>query len=183
MKLRLLSGLAVAAVVLAGCKTSTHVDKGPIKAATFSFLRAGPLPEGAFTEKRQHIHAYIQEAITGNLAAKGVRAVPQGGDVTVAYLIIVGNNASTSAINDYFGYGPDAFALADKAHSEYTGGKERNYFEAGTLLIDVIDARTQKVLARNYVTRPVLRNPPDDVRKARLGEAVNEVLSQVRFEH
>ncbi len=182
MKTNLILGLAVTLLVVVGCKTPTHVDKGPIKARTFSFLHPGPLPEAAYAEKRQEVHAIIHEAIANNLAAKGVRAVADGGDVTVAYLIIVGNNATTSAINDYFGYGPDATALEDKAQSAYTKAPERNYFEAGTLLIDIVDSRTQKVLARNYVTRPILRDPPLEVRKARIEEAVNEVLSRVRFE-
>ena len=180
---RLIWGLSVAAVAIAGCKTPTHVDKGPIKAGSFSFLHPGPLPEAAFTENRQQIHALVQQAIANNLAAKGLRWVADGGDVTVAYLIIVGNNASTSAINDYFGYGPDAVALTDKAHKAYTGGNQRDYFEAGTLLIDLVDSRTQKVLERNYVTRPILRNPPTDVRRERLQEAVNEALQGVRIEH
>jgi hypothetical protein len=181
MNLKLLSGLAVAVVAMSGCKTPTHVDTGPIKAATFSFLRPGPLPEAAFAENRQQIHALVQEAIDTNLAAKGLKRMAEGGDVTIAYLIIVGNNGSTSAINDYFGYTPDAMSLIDKAHEAYTEGDQRNYFEAGTLLIDIVDSRTHKVLARNYVTRPVLQNPPADVRKARIQEAVNEALKGVRI--
>jgi len=181
MKMKLFVSTIAAALMVVGCKTSTHVDKGPNKATTFRFLQPGPLPEAAFTENRQQVHAIIHQAIANNLAAKGVQAVPSGGDVTVAYLIVVGNNATTSAINDYFGYTADAAALADKAHKAYTGGAQRNYFEAGTLLIDIVDARTQKVLARNVVTRPILRNPTAEVRQARLQEAVNEALANVRF--
>ena len=50
MKLTLLCGLAVAVVLVAGCGTPAHVDTGAIKAATFSFLHPGPLPEAAFSE-------------------------------------------------------------------------------------------------------------------------------------
>ena len=42
--------------------------------------------------------------------------VDRGGDVTVAYLIIVGNNATTTSLNEYFGYTADADALTDKVH-------------------------------------------------------------------
>ena len=182
MKLTLLCGLVVAVVVIAGCKTPARVDTGAIKASTFSFLHPGPLPEAAFSENRRQIHALVQGAINNNLAAKGLTGTASGGDVTVAYLIVVGNNVSTSAINDYFGYSADATALVDTAHKAYTQGDQRNYFEAGTLLIDLVDSRTQKVLLRNYVTRPVLQNPPLDVRKARIQEAVNEALQGVRIE-
>ncbi len=183
MKLRLWSGLAVAGLVLAGCATPTRVDKGPIKATTFSFINTGPLPEYAFREDRKQVNALVQEAITGEFGAKGVNLVEQGGDVTVAYLIIVGNNVTTTAINEYFGYGGDATALEDKAQKAYTDGKQRGYFQAGTLLIDIINPRTNKVLARNYATRPVLQNPSADTRKANIEEAVKEVLKDVRFEH
>jgi len=177
-----LGGLAVAVLSILGCKTPTNINTGPIKASTFSFVKPGPLPEAAFTENRQQIHALVQQAIDNNLTAKGLKRVAEGGDVTVAYLIVVGNNVSTSAINDYFGYSPDALALIDKAHAAYTYGKQRNYFEAGTLLIDLVDPRTQKVLERNYVTRQLLQNPPLDVRQARIQDAVNEALAGVRIE-
>jgi hypothetical protein len=183
MRFKLLSGLVVAMVAIAGCSTPARVDKGPIKAATFSFLRPGPLPEAAFTQNRQQIHAMVQESIDTNLNAKGLKRVPTGGDVTIAYLIVVGNNVSTSSINDYFGYSPDAMALVDKAQEAYTEKDRRNYFEAGTLLIDIVDSRTQKVLLRNYVTRQLLQNPTADVQQARLQEAVNEALQGVRIEH
>ena len=73
MKFKLLSGLAAAVIVFAGCSTPTHVDKGPIKATTFSFLRPGPLPESAFRENRQQVNALVHEAIANDLAAKGVK--------------------------------------------------------------------------------------------------------------
>jgi len=124
----------------------------------------------------------VQEAIDANLTAKGLKRVAEGGDVTVAYLIIVGNNVTTSAINDYFGYGSDAMALIDKAHKAYTDIDQRSYFEAGTLLIDIVDPRTQKVLKRSCVTRPILQNASAEVRKARIQEAVNAALKGVRIE-
>jgi hypothetical protein len=174
--------LAVAAFALAGCKTPTHVDKGPIKAATFNFFHPGPLPDAAFTENRQQIHALIQQAISNHLGTRGLNRVAQGGDVTVAYLIVVGNNGTTSAINDYFGYSDDATALQDKAHAAYTEGNQRDYFEAGTLLIDIQDSHTKKLLWRNYVTRPLLRNAPLDVRQSRIQEAVDTALNGLHVE-
>ena len=104
-----------------------------------------------------------------------------GGDVTVAYLIIVGNNASTVAIHDYFGYGRDYSELQDKAQNAYDSSKNPNYFEAGTLLVDIIDGKTYKLLKRSYVTRPVLKNPTVQARAENIQAAVDEVLSGVRI--
>ena len=72
-------------------------------------------------------------------------------------------------------------ARTDKAHRAYTEGDQRDYFEAETLLIDLVDSRTQKVLERNYVTSPILQSAPPDVRRERLQEAVGEALRRVRI--
>jgi len=99
----------------------------------------------------------------------------------VGYLVIVGNNVATTSINDYFGYGDDAAGLHDKAQAAYTSNKNPNYFEAGTLVIDLIDAKTFKLLKRGYASRPLLRNLPVDARAARLQEVVDEILANLRF--
>jgi len=174
--------LNLAALLVAGCSsTPTKVDSGSIRAATFSFIARTPGTAPAFADLRQQVDTMIQDSITRNLASKGLSRVASGGDVTVAYLVIVGNNVSTVAIHDHFGYGRDFAALQDKAQDGYSGSKNPNYFEAGTLLIDIIDAKTFKLLKRSYVTRPVLRDVSAEVRAERLQEAVNETLKDVRI--
>ncbi len=182
MNLKSLLITAAGVLTLAGCSsTPAKVDSGSIHARTFSFVNPGTKPAPDFTDNRQVIHAMIQDAIVKNLATRGVARTAGVGDVTVAYLIIVGNNASTKSINDYFGYGEDATALHDKAQAAYTSSKNPNYFEAGTLVIDIIDSKTFKLLKRGHATRPVLRNLPDDARAARLQEVVDEILRDLRI--
>ena len=123
----------------------------------------------------------IQDAITRTLSMRGVNKVPQGGDITVAYLVITGNNASVSTVNDYFGYRDDTTDLNDKAFKAYTKSNNPNYFEAGTLVIDLIDTRTSKLLKRGYASRPLLRNPSSDTRAARLQEVVDEIFQDLRI--
>ena len=55
-------------------------------------------------------------------------------------------------------------------------------FEAGTLLIDIQDSHTKKLLRRNYVTRTLVRNAPLDVRQSRIQEAVDTALKGLRVE-
>jgi hypothetical protein len=182
MKSSLFVTLNLAALLLAGCSsTPTKVDTGTIHAATYSFIAGGSKPAPAFADSREQVHTLIQDSIRRNLAGKGLTQVPAGGDVVVAYLVILGNNASTEAISTYFGYGRDASALQDKAQEAYASNQNPNYFEAGTLLIDLIDAKTYKLLKRSYVTRPLLRNPSAEVRAERIQEAVDAVLRDVRI--
>lgn len=173
---------ALALSLLTACTTPTHIDKGAIHASTFNFIRPTPRQAGAsFSERDQQVHGFIQDAITGNLAGRNVNRVAQGGDVTVAYLIIVGNNANTTAINDYFSYTEDGIELAEEAQKAYNKHPNQNYFEAGTLLVDIIDNRTQKVVMRNYVVRPLAPNASPNERKNRIQQAVNELLYDVRI--
>ena len=179
--LRLLP-LFFVALLLAGCSTPTHVDSGLIRASTFNFIRPSPRQAGAaFSERDQQVHGFIQDAISANMAERHVTRAPQRGDITIAYLVIVGNNANTTAINDYFSYTEDGIELAEQAQKAYNKHANQNYFEAGTLLIDIIDNRTQKVVMRNYVVRPLDRNAPPEVRKNRIQKAVNELLYDVRI--
>jgi hypothetical protein len=184
MKYSFFVALNLAALLIAGCSsTPTTVDKGTISAATFSFVTRSTRPDPAFADSREQIHKMIQDSITRNLADKGLKNVASGGDLVVAYLVIVGNNASIETINTYFGYGRDTAALSNKALDAYSNSKNPNYFQAGTLLIDIIDAKTYKLLKRSYVVRSLLNNPSTEVRAEHIQEAVDATLKDLRIKH
>jgi hypothetical protein len=173
--------LLAAVVALTGCSSvQTKVDRGAIAARSFSFLNTGSKPLPTYAEPRQEAHAAIQQALIKNLAAKGLAQVATGGDVTVAYLLIVGNNAETTSLNSYFGYSSDAEALVDKVHKEQAvENKDRNYFEAGTLVVDFLDPKTSKILQRRTIQAPLLRNLAAESRVARVQAIVDQALADV----
>ncbi len=169
-------------LLAAGCtSTPTRVDTGPIKAETFDFVARATGPQATIAENDEVIHGMIQHAITANLADKGLARVVGGGDLKVAYLVVVGNNVTTVTVNDYFGYGRDDTGLAEKAHQALAvDNMNPDYFEAGTLLIDIVDATTFKLLKRAFVVRSLLRDATPEVRQARLQDAVDEALADLR---
>ena len=183
MKTSAYSVFVAAALAAAGCSSvKTQVDTGPIAARTFSFINTGSRELPASADKRTQVHTMIQQAITRNLAAKGVSRAPSGGDVTVAYLVIAGNNVSTTSLDGYFGYRSDESKLVDKVHQEQAIKSENpNYFEAGTLVIDIINTQTSKLLKRASVQSSILRNVPADVRQARLQSLVDQALGDLRI--
>src|SRR5215213_9391851 len=85
--LLLLSSLLLCANCFA---VSTKVNRGTVKARTFSFPSRMSKPDSSIADNRETVHKLVQSAITKNLAARGVNRVNGGGDVTVAYLIIKG---------------------------------------------------------------------------------------------
>jgi hypothetical protein len=181
MKKNILVLLTASIALLAGCSsTPAKVNEGPIHARTFSFVTSAK-SSPAYADPRAAVHQMIHEAITKNLTARGLQKTDTPGDITVAYLVIVGDNASTELIDDYFGYGRDASVLHGKAQEAYTENKNPNYFQAGSLLIDLIDSKNFKLLKRGYASRPRLRNLPEDAKAARVQEAVDEILRDVQI--
>jgi hypothetical protein len=175
----LLATVAVT-IALSGCSTAkTKVDSGSIKARTFSFLNTGGRQAPPSVDNRQQANALVQQAIANSLAARGVSQTASGGDVTVAYLIIIGNGVSTTSLNEYFGYTDDSNSLVEKAHSQQSKRDDRTSFEAGTLVIDFLDPHTSKVLQRRTIKADLLQNVTMEQRSARLQGLVNDALKNV----
>ena len=167
-------------LALAGCSSvKSSVNKGAVTARTFSFLNSGArqMPNAS----RKQAHELVQQALINNLSRKGVSYTATGGDVSVAYLIVVGNNGATTSLNEYFGYTDDSAAMVDKVHSAQTGGDNRDYVEAGTLVIDIMDPGTSKILQRRSVHSQVLRNLTRESRAARVQSLVDNALKDVPF--
>lgn len=179
-----LSALALATVlVVAGCSSTPplQVDAGPIRAGTFNFVNNKASALAAREERRQAVHGMIQEAITENLTARGFQRVTGRGDVSVAYLVVVGNGAATAVFDDYFGLDREGGAIGAEVHARQSGlAGDPNYSEAGTLVIDLIDSGTFKLLKRTTVVRPVLRNTPAEIRKEHIQQAVTEALQSLQ---
>jgi hypothetical protein len=181
MKKLCLLPLLLTGLLLAGCSsTPTHVDKGAVSAHTFNFVNGGIALTPPASDRREVAHQQIQEAIIKNLSAKGLTRTDGTGDVIVAYLVILGNNVSTEAVTTYFGSGRDADVLHDKAQAAYTSSANPNHFEAGTLLIDVIDAKTYELLYRDFAVRPVMWQATAEERAVIIQEAVNAALGKLR---
>ncbi len=180
---RLWGALLVAAVALTACSSvKTKVDNGPVRARSFSFVNPGFTTATAPAANVAAVHTMLQNAIARTLAAKGLSQLPSGGDVTVAYLVIAGNSGVTTAFDDYFGSGSDATDLLEKVHqADAVGSARTDYLAAGTLVIDVRDSKTGKLLWRNSQQRDILQNPTPEVRAERIQEVVDAALRNLRI--
>jgi len=176
-----LAGVSLVLALAACSSVKTQVDKGAITARTFSFLNTGSRQMPSYAEPRKQAHQMIQQAVINNLGRRGVSHVASGGDVTVAYLVVVGNNAATTSLNEYFGYTDDSAAMVDKVHADQTGNNSRGYFEAGTLVIDILDPATSKILQRRSIRAEVLRDLTVESRTARVQSLVDQALKDVVF--
>jgi hypothetical protein len=174
------------ALSLMGCSSvDTRVNKGSVKASTFSFMPTPNRQAPTYAETAKQAHALVQNAIINNLSSKGVTHISAGGDVTVAYLIIVGNNVATTSLNEYFGYSDDSSALVQEVHDSGAGSSKesRDHFESGTLVIDFVDPSNAKLIQRRSIQAPVVRDLSTQERSARLQTIVDQALASVPISH
>ncbi|MCU0770652.1 MAG: DUF4136 domain-containing protein [Verrucomicrobia bacterium] len=173
--MNLMSSILVAACVagVAGCSSvPSQVNHGPVRAGTYSLMPSKAPASVVVNERRQEIHRQIQDAIGAQLAQRGLRGVPTGGEVQVGYMVIVADNATTATYDEYFGYGRDAEAVAEKAHKAVSKRSDRNLFEIGAIVIDVVDSRDSKLLFRSYARLDVR-----DVNPENRAEKVNTLVA------
>ena len=177
-KIRVASACTAAALAFTSCSsTPTNVSSGTIHARTFNFLNRKSKVAPDYADKTEAAHKMVQAAITKNLATRGVTRVASGGDVMVPYLIITGNNVSTTAISDYFGYNDDLIGLHERAQEAYTSQRNPNHFDAGTLLIDIVDGKSFKLLKRGYTTRALAGQPS----AGQIQGAVDQILRDAQI--
>jgi len=119
----------------------------------------------------------IKEAIATQMEKRGLKVVEGKADLIVAHLIILQDNVSTSYSNQYYGL-QDFSDIVTMAHKE---GMKKHYPESvqkRALVIDLIDAKTYKLVYRNYALSGTLANLSDEEQQAYITTAVAETLEQ-----
>lgn len=172
--------IAAAALAFAAVSCSSKIDmpKGTSRGYTSARLvRADVKKSNAFIDNSAVVDRMIQKALGAEFQAHGMQTGNADAGLVVGYLILVQDNASTLALDDYFGYGRDSSEIADRAHTMgVLKNKRPDVFEAGTIVVDVMDAKTNKLVFRNYATRDVYEGVSASVRQQRVREAVAEAL-------
>lgn len=176
--MKLLPIVAIVGLITGAC-SSIETPKGSSKGySSARFVKADryePYPN--FAEDDAKISGMVQTAIRSNFAANGIPVGADNAELVIAYLLIKRNNVSTEMVDSYFGYGRDAMKIMDEAHR--TGaveGKRPDRFEEGAIVIDLIDAKTNKLVYRHYAVRDLTSEPSDSVRKGLVDSAVAEAL-------
>lgn len=163
------AGLVVMAAALAACAT-TEVDTDYDRRANFAQYRTFQLQEGRVlvngveTEGDTLLTDRIEGYLRQGFAGKGLRPVAENADLIVTYTSGARNVMEVEPWDGYSygwvtGFGDDAWV---------------DEYQEGTLVIDVIDRRTNKL-----VWRGVTRTEADNLRSpAVIRNAVDEALDR-----
>jgi hypothetical protein len=136
--------------------------------------KAAPITNA--TEKQ--IHGMIQRSLANEFTAKGLTFGKSGAELVVAYMVIYQETGMTANYDDYFGYGRNAEEIAEIAHSRgAVDSKRPDFFRQAGILIDVIDARTNKLIYRNLAKGDVIADASAAARSSRINAAVGEALA------
>jgi hypothetical protein len=140
--------------------------------------------------------AKIKDATTSSLVSKGLRLSQRNPDLIVTYTLKVGRGARTEYYSPYYGTGfyPGGYGYgygwsyrpyyyAYGSPFTYYGGPtyaEKEHYKEGTLIIDLVDTRTRRIIWRGFGVGEVHRNPQKTIDD--LPKEVNGVLSQLKLE-
>jgi len=165
------------------------------------------MPQGSSNKKMggEVADAKIKDAATGALIGKGLRLSQRNPDLVVNYTTIVGTGSRTNYYSPYYdgfypgfgfgwgggygwgrgwgwGWGYRPYYYAYGAPFGYYGGltyAEKEHYKEGTLIIDLIDTRTRRIVWRGFGVGEVHNNPQKNIDD--LPKVVDGVIDQLQL--
>ena len=168
--------LVLSTLTLTACATamtvSSHADRGIdfTRYHTYDWGPADALPTGdPRLDKDPFFQDHVQGEVEKTLAARGFAGPTTGTpDLLIHYHANISQRIDVSRVDSNYGYCYDN-----------CGPEVRNY-EAGTLVLDIVDARTNRVIWRGWAQDSVedVLNNQDRMAK-KIHEAVTRMLASL----
>src|SRR5215469_9716544 len=118
----------------------------------------------------------VESSIDEAMAARGFKRVPSGGDLLVSYRIKVTQEPVFTTFSD--GWGPgwgSGWGWGGGWGSGFSTTTVQNFY-SGTLVINMVDARHNKLVFQGASTEDISSRPERNTR--RFGRAVNEIFEK-----
>lgn len=135
---------AFAVLAVSGCATmmvSSHIERGVdfTKYATYDWGPPDNLPVGdPRLDNNPFFNDYLQGAIEKKLAAKGYKRANEKADLLIHYHASVNQRLDVYTVDNRYGY---CYGNCEPQVADY---------EQGTLVVDLVDAKTNKVVWRGW---------------------------------
>ena len=181
MKATYAAAVVIAAIGLVGCSTTkvrTDYDQRSSfhELRTYQWLdkRVGTARNPAINS--QLLQTRIQKAVDIELLRLGFeKASSREPDFLITYHVVANEKYDVSIDDDYGYYGYGRFGH----HRPYYGSTiyTDEYLE-GTLILDIIDAKTNKLIWRGWATKTLDNNPKPEKVQMYVNKAVRKILEQ-----
>ena len=177
-----LSSIAIVILTLCSCTPAVEKAKGTSRgyqsARFVETKRPDRTASATAPEDDPAFNAAVRRAITREFDANKVPVTGGSADLIIAYMLLRQNSVATTMNNDYFGNGRNPMAILEEAHKRgVINNKRPDDFLRGAIVIDVLDARTNKLVFRNYAVRPVTVGVDTATRQARIDSTVSQALA------
>ena len=156
------------------------------------------MPPGDKRVKNETADAKIKDAATSALVTKGFTLSQHNPDLVVNYTTVVGTGSRTTYYSPYdgfypgwglgfgwgsrwgWGWGYRPYYYAYGAPFAYSGAvyAEKDHYKEGTLIIDLVDSHTHKIVWRGFGVGEVHNNPQKNIED--LPKVVSGVLDQLQ---
>ena len=172
---------AAACLGLASCSSTGGVDmpKGTSKGYSSARLpQLDPSDSTPTSATEDQVHKMIQNSLKGNFTAHGMSYGQSNADLIVAYMVIYQEPGMTTRSTKYFGNNVETERIADVAHMRGAVNTDRaDFFRQAGIVVDVIDAKTNKLIFRNVAKGDVVKGASANTRAQRINGAVTQALA------
>lgn len=178
MRNALSTALAALTLTLGACSGITvQTDYDPAAVPTFQRYKTyGWLPDPTGGDRRVHndiVAARVKGAVDAELADKGYTLVTTGTpDFRIGWFVSLDGRMDVAQINTYYGYGWGAW------YGAAYGRSYPRYYEEGTLVLDIVDVRSNQLAWRGSAQTEVDRTRPESEREQLVRTAVKRVLER-----
>ena len=170
--------LVILAAALNACSSGVDLPTGNSKGYNSARLVARNSTAPPSTARESKVHGMIQNSIAAQFNANSMAYNKGAADLVVGYLVVYQDNAMTTYFDEYYGQGRDPEAISDAAHKKNViDGTRPDEFERAGVIVDVIDARTNELVYRNFGAADIVRSNNDATRAARINQGVNTALA------
>lgn len=172
-----IAAMTVSALAATGCaatmSVSSHVERGLdlSRYRTFDWGPADALPTGdARLDQNRFFKDHVQGAVEKGLSARGFElTAAESPDLLTHYHANITKRINANHVDRAYGY-----------CSRQDCPPEIVEYEAGTLVLDILDARSNRLIWRGWATNSVedMLNDPDRMAKT-IERAVSEMLRRL----
>ncbi|WP_141326487.1 DUF4136 domain-containing protein [Myxococcus sp. AB025B] len=175
--------MACALTACAGIDVSTNYDPSAVQQLdgykTYAWL---PQPQGS--DKRVYnpiVGGEVERAADAYLQSHGYQKVEANPDFLLGWHGAIDNKLEADTVNAYYGYpydpmwdpfyggGPVAMSAPETVVREY---------EQGTLIIDVVDAQSKKLVWRGQAQSEIDDSAKAEKQQSRINQSVEEILER-----
>jgi Domain of unknown function (DUF4136) len=189
-----LAAIALLLACLSGCTTYNYYTAAINKTHLSNYQTFAWMPPGNNAQQAgSEADAKIKDAATYALTSRGLHLTQTNPDLIINYTMTVGRGSRTTYYSPNLGWGGPYWGWGWGYYSRpyyYAGGApfgyygavtyaEREHYHEGTLIIDLIDTRTHKVVWRGFGVGEAQHNQQKEIED--LPKVVNGILNQLKL--